>query len=122
MKFLATRLTPAVRDRYGTDFKIVAVNEGNEPLGFKILIELEKESDYPEAETLPTFERTNDDLELIESIINKKINMHYEKFKESESLLDLPAEETEHQPYCKYCGSKLAEDQTICHVCGKMVI
>lgn len=31
-------------------------------------------------------------------------------------------EETEHKLYCKYWGSKLAESQTICNVCGKMVI
>ena len=31
-------------------------------------------------------------------------------------------EEPEYELYCKYCGSKLAKEQNICHVCGNKVI
>ena len=34
----------------------------------------------------------------------------------------LTEEEPEYEPYCKHCGAKLPEGQTICHVCGKKVI
>ena len=34
----------------------------------------------------------------------------------------LTEEEQEYEPYCKHCGAKLPEGQTICHVCGKKVI
>jgi len=37
-KFIAAKQAPSIRDRYGTDFKIVAVDEGNEPSGFWSLI------------------------------------------------------------------------------------
>ncbi|MFX0076465.1 MAG: zinc-ribbon domain-containing protein [Candidatus Hermodarchaeota archaeon] len=43
MKFLASTLAPTFRDRYGKGFQIVAVNEGNEPLEFKIMAGLERE-------------------------------------------------------------------------------
>ena len=35
---------------------------------------------------------------------------------------DITEEEQEYEPYCKHCGAKLPEGQTICHVFGKMVI
>lgn len=39
-KFIATQKAPSIRDRYGVDFKIVTVDEGNEPLGFKEIVGL----------------------------------------------------------------------------------
>ncbi len=37
-KFIAAKQAPSIRDKYGPDFKIVAVDEGNEPSGFWSLI------------------------------------------------------------------------------------
>ena len=45
MKFIAAKLAPRIRDRYGIGFKIAAVDEGNETLGFKIVAGLEEEVD-----------------------------------------------------------------------------
>ena len=39
-KFIATQNAPNIRDRYGVDFKIVTIDEGNEPLEFKEIVGL----------------------------------------------------------------------------------
>ncbi|MBY9014816.1 MAG: hypothetical protein KGD68_03920 [Candidatus Lokiarchaeota archaeon] len=39
-KFIATQKAPEIRDEYGIDFKITAIDEGSEPPGFKKLIGL----------------------------------------------------------------------------------
>ena len=41
MKFIATQKAPTIRDKYGVDFKISAVEEGDESSGFKEIIEFE---------------------------------------------------------------------------------
>ena len=35
MKFLAAQLTPSIRDRYGIDYTIISVDDGDEPQEFK---------------------------------------------------------------------------------------
>lgn len=82
MKFIAVKLAPAIRDRYGFGFKIAAVDEGNEPLDFKRMIGLEDESAYTEKQTIPTYEGTDEDLELIESFSREKRRLLLEKVKE----------------------------------------
>ncbi|MFX1570722.1 MAG: hypothetical protein ACFFCV_20485 [Promethearchaeota archaeon] len=42
MRFLASKSAEVVRDRYGQEFEIVAVDEGSEPLEFKQMIGLSK--------------------------------------------------------------------------------
>ncbi|MCK4370068.1 MAG: hypothetical protein KAT57_09090 [Candidatus Lokiarchaeota archaeon] len=79
MKFIAAKLAPSIRDRYGIGFKIAAVDEGNETLGFKIAIGLEEEVDYTEVQTGPTYEGTQEDLELFESLSREKILLLLEK-------------------------------------------
>lgn len=79
MKFIAAKLAPSIRDRYGIGFKISAVDEGNETLGFKIMVGLEEEPDYVEAKTGPTYEGTEEDLELLESLSREKILLLLEK-------------------------------------------
>ena len=37
-KFIATQKAPNIRDRYGVDFRIVTVDEGNEPTEFKEIV------------------------------------------------------------------------------------
>ena len=39
-KFIAAQKAPNMRDMYGVDFKIVAVDEGNEPSEFKEIVGL----------------------------------------------------------------------------------
>ena len=41
MKFIATQKAPKIRDKYGVDFKISAVEEGEESSGLKEIIEFE---------------------------------------------------------------------------------
>jgi len=79
MKFIAAKLAPSVRDRYGIGFKISAVDEGNETLGFKVAIGIEKEPEYLEAQTGPTYEGTEQDLELLEKLSKEKILLLIEK-------------------------------------------
>ncbi len=79
MKFIAAKLAPSIRDRYGIGFKISAVDEGNETLGFKILAGIEKEPEYIEAQTGPTYEGTEQDMELLESLSREKILLLLEK-------------------------------------------
>jgi len=79
MKFIAAKLAPSIRDRYGIGFKIEAVDEGNETLGFKIAAGLEEEVDYTEIQKGPTYEGTREDLELLESLSREKILLLLEK-------------------------------------------
>jgi hypothetical protein len=39
-KFIATQSAPSIRDKYGIDFKIVTIDQGNEPLEFKEVVGL----------------------------------------------------------------------------------
>ena len=39
-KFIATQNAPHIRDRYGVDYKIVTVDQGNEPPEFKEIVGL----------------------------------------------------------------------------------
>jgi len=41
MKFIATQKVPLIRDKYGIDFKIMGIDEGNEPTEFKMLLGLD---------------------------------------------------------------------------------
>jgi len=41
MKFIATQKAPQIRDNYGIDFKILAVDEGDESSKFKEIVGLE---------------------------------------------------------------------------------
>ncbi len=79
MKFIAAKLAPSVRDRYGIGFKITAVDEGNETLGFNIVAGIEEEIDYTETQTGPAYEGTQEDLELLESLSREKILLLLEK-------------------------------------------
>ena len=79
MKFIAAKIAHTIRDRYGIGFIITAVDEGNETLGFKVIMGLEKEIDYAEAQTGPAYEGTEEDLELLKSLSREKILLLLEK-------------------------------------------
>jgi hypothetical protein len=72
IKFFSGRLAPSIRDKYGTGFKIIVVDESNEPLGFKVMIGLEKEPDDSEVRENPLYEGTKEDIELFESFSRVK--------------------------------------------------
>ena len=79
MKFISAKLAPSIRDRYGIAYKITAVDDGNETMAFKILIGLEEEIDYEEAQTGPAYEGTEEDLELIAALSREKVLLLLEK-------------------------------------------
>lgn len=79
MKFLAAKMAAPIRDKHGIAFKITAVDQDNETLGFKVMVGIEDEIDYEVAQTGPTYEGTKEDLELLESLSREKILLLLEK-------------------------------------------
>jgi hypothetical protein len=79
MKFIAAKLAPGIRDRYGIGYKVLAVDEANETRGFKITAGLEKEIEYTEVQKGPTYKETEKDLEFFESLSREKILLLLEK-------------------------------------------
>jgi hypothetical protein len=78
-KFIAAKLAPNIRDRYGIGFKITAVDEGNETKGFKFAAGMEEEVDIFEEQKGPAYEGTEEDVELIKSLTREKILLLLEK-------------------------------------------
>ena len=72
MRFVSSRISPRIRDRYGFGFKIITVDESNEPLGFKIMIGVEEEPDDIEILNNPSYVGTEEDLKLIDSLRKEK--------------------------------------------------
>jgi hypothetical protein len=80
MKFIAAKIAPNVRDRFGIGYKITAVDEGNEMAGFKIRTGIIKESDLVKEQAEgPTYAGTIEDLELLEELSREKIILLLEK-------------------------------------------
>ena len=79
MKFIAAKIAPKIRDRYGIAYKITAVDEGNETTGFKISSGLEKITDYEEGTQGPAYEGTLEDMELLDELSREKIVLLLEK-------------------------------------------
>jgi len=73
MKFIAAKMAPTIRDKHGIAFKITAVDQDNETHGFLVMIGLEEEIDYDQAQTGPAYEGTTEDLELLELHSREKI-------------------------------------------------
>ncbi|MHA1762903.1 MAG: hypothetical protein ACTSYC_03975 [Promethearchaeota archaeon] len=78
-KFVAAKLAPKIRDRFGIAYKITTVDEGEETLGFKIAVGLEEEIDYEKTQTGPSYVGTEEDLELLEELSREKILLILEK-------------------------------------------
>jgi hypothetical protein len=72
MKFVSTRFAPRIRDRHGMGFRIIAVDEGKEPVGFEIMIGLVEEEISSIDQIDPLYEGTKDDQELLESLREEK--------------------------------------------------
>ncbi|MFX1299046.1 MAG: hypothetical protein ACFFD2_29830 [Promethearchaeota archaeon] len=79
MKFIAAKIAPKIRDRYGIAYKITAVDEGQETKAFKITSGIEKEIDYEKEQTGPAYEGTAEDDELIKELSREKIVLLLEK-------------------------------------------
>ena len=79
MKFIAAKLAPSIRDRYGIGFKISAVDEGNETSSFKVAAGIEKKIDYKEMQIGPAYEGTKQDLALLEELSTEKVLLLLEK-------------------------------------------
>lgn len=79
MKFLSANLAASVRDKHGPAMKIVTQDEGNEDLGFKIMVGLEKPVEYKEEQTGPAYKGTEEDIELLNLVSMEKIILILEK-------------------------------------------
>jgi hypothetical protein len=79
MKFIAAKIAPKVRDEYGISYKITAVDEGDETMAFKIMVGLEEEIDYETIQEGPSYEGTQEDLDLLDSLSREKILLLLEK-------------------------------------------
>ncbi|MFX0057884.1 MAG: hypothetical protein ACFE85_00235 [Candidatus Hodarchaeota archaeon] len=79
MKFIAAKMAPPIRDKHGIAFKISAVDEDNESHAFKVMLGLVEEIDYKAVQTGPSYEGTEEDLELLESLSREKILLILEK-------------------------------------------
>ena len=79
MKFIAAKIAPKIRDKYGIGYKITAVDEGDEVVGFKITAGLKAEIDYEKEDVGPTYAGTEEDLALLEELSLEKIILLLEK-------------------------------------------
>lgn len=108
MKFIFVKQAQNIREKYGSTYKIIAVDKGNEPSDLKEMIEKFKPGD--------------DD----ESIQIYPFNSHDPPGGGGAVGLNFQGKvlegDLEFNSCCKHCGSILPEGQSICHVCGKMVI
>ncbi len=80
MKFIAAKISPKIRDKYGIGYKITAVDEGNEMTGFKVRVGMIKERDLEKDKQVgPAYAGTVEDLELLKELSREKIILLLEK-------------------------------------------
>ena len=79
MKFIAAKIAPRIRDRYGIAYKITAVDEGNEINTFKITAGLEKLTDYEEVQKGPIYDGGIESEEMLKKLPREKIILILEK-------------------------------------------
>ncbi|MFX0071159.1 MAG: hypothetical protein ACFFAO_08715 [Candidatus Hermodarchaeota archaeon] len=79
MKFIAAKIAPRIRDRYGIAYKISSVDEGNETRAFNVTIGTEKLEDYEKEHMGPAYEGKAEDLELLAELSREKIVLLLEK-------------------------------------------
>jgi hypothetical protein len=79
MKFIAAKIAPKIRDRYGIAYKITAVDEGDETTGFKISSGLEKVTDYDEEQKGPIYDEGLEAEEMLKLLPREKIILILEK-------------------------------------------
>lgn len=79
MKFLSAKLAGAVRDSIGIAMKLSTVDDGNEPLAFKIMVGLEEEETFEEVQTGPSYTGTVTDNQLLKEATLEQIIALLEK-------------------------------------------
>ena len=146
VKFIAAKMAPAIRDKYGIAFKITAVDQDNEPQGFLSMIGLAEEINYDQAQTGPTYEGTTEDLELLKTLSREKIYRlsdedidrddrdrlpypyivthprppdDFEPAAQVQVRTPLKEKIPEDDVYCQYCGMKLTKEEKSIHSCKK---
>ncbi len=78
-KFISAKKAPVVRDKFGPALRITNVDDGDEPLAFKIMVGLEKpKEEVEEVKTGPSYRGDVDD-ELLQDITLEKITVILEK-------------------------------------------
>ncbi len=92
MKLMVAKIAPSIRNNFNSDYKIVAVDEGNEPTSFK------------------------------ERVENGGTPINLEDINLTFDGMPISLKSKEKKIICTHCGSKIAKDQKICTSCGKMVI
>ena len=79
MKFIAAKMAQPIRDKHGIAYKLTTVDQDGETHGFKVMIGTEEEIDYTKVQTGPTYEGSEENLELLESLSREKILLILEK-------------------------------------------
>ncbi|MHA1452696.1 MAG: hypothetical protein ACTSRD_07545 [Promethearchaeota archaeon] len=74
MKFLTAKLAPSVRDKGAVAMKISTVDDGSEPMAFKIMVGMEEETDYDETDQQDEGRiKDESDYELLDLLKREKI-------------------------------------------------
>jgi len=143
VKFIAAKMAPAIRDKYGIAFKITAVDQDNEPQGFLSMIGLAEEINYDQAQTGPVYEGSTEDLYLVKMNKEEQPRLSDEDIdRDDRDRLPYPYIFTHPRPpddfepaaqvqvrtplkekileddvYCQYCGMKLTKEEQLTHSC-----
>ncbi len=79
-KFISAKKAPGVRDKYGPALRITNVDDGDEPVAFKILVGLQKPEELvAQKQEGPSYKGTEVDDELLQDITLEKITVILEK-------------------------------------------
>jgi hypothetical protein len=79
-KFISAKKAPGVRDKYGPALRITNVDDGDEPVAFKILVGLQKAEELKaQKQEGPSYKGTEVDDELLQDITLEKITVILEK-------------------------------------------
>ncbi len=79
-KFISAKKAPGIRDQYGPALRITNVDDGDEPLAFKILVGLQKAEEVQEMKQEgPSYKGSEVDDELLQDITLEKITVILEK-------------------------------------------
>ena len=114
MKFIAADRAANVRDGIGPAIKITTVDEGDETLGFKVFIGLEKPIAYEEAQTGPSYTGRAEDDQLLQDLSLDKIIALTEKIGcpdgfRREMIIDGRSIYGYHETYKEYMGEIIKE-------------
>jgi len=72
-RFIAGYTAHTIRDKYAFAFRVTHIDEGNEPIAFKVMVGLEEETEYIEEEIEPQYMGTEEDDQIFEDLSKEKI-------------------------------------------------